>query len=153
MKGKSVEFRLYHHTDFPALYALEEACFEPLFRFPRSYMTQLLARKNVAAWIAEETRMAGFAIVSWSGPRGVLVAYIETIEVLGEFRGRGVGRELLCCLEGSASNAGGGAIGLHVDAGNTAAIHMYETHGYRYVSREENFYPLGRAALIYRKAL
>ena len=117
-------------------------------------MRQLLARKNKAAWIAEAGQhLVGFSILAWSGPKAALAAYLETIEVLAEYRGRGLGRELLMRCEASAVEAGVGAIALHVDAENSAAIRMYESLGYRYVAREEDFYPLGRAALIYRKPL
>jgi ribosomal protein S18 acetylase RimI-like enzyme len=143
-----------HPADFPALYAIEEACFDPLLRFSKSYMRQLLRRKDTAAWITEaDGRMAGFAIIGWNTVSGIVLAYIETIEVLPALRGQGIGRELLRCLESSAVSADAGAILLHVEEGNAVAIRMYESFGYRYVNREEGFYPLGRAALIYRKSL
>lgn len=145
-------YRSYQPEDFAALYAVEEACFEPLLRFPRSYMRRLLARQNSAAWIAEdEGHIVGFAIVGWKGSAGA--AYVETIEVLSTQRGRGVGAELLRRIESSAEAAGSSLVGLHVDAENTAAIRLYEAHEYQNVGREENFYPQGRAALVYRKPL
>ena len=61
-----------------------------------------------------------------------MVAYIQTLEVLPERRGRGVGGELLRRIEGSARAAGAQSIWLHVDAENAAAIRLYERHGYRY---------------------
>ena len=147
-------YRPYQPDDFAALYAIEEACFEPLLRFTRRYMRQLLKRADAAAWVVEEEGlMAGFAIVGWSGPPAAIFAYIETIEVLAEMRGKGLGGELLRRIEASALAAGAGLIALHVDAANAAAIRLYEAHGYELAGREENFYPLGRAALIYRKLL
>jgi ribosomal protein S18 acetylase RimI-like enzyme len=150
-----VIYRPYEEADFAALYAIEEACFEPLFRFPRRYMRHLLQRANAAAWIAltGEGEMAGFAIAGWSSHGDVCLAYIETIEVLAEARGQGAGGELLRRIEGSALRAGAAAIWLHVDAENAAAIQLYERHGYHPAGREEKFYPQGRAALIYRKEL
>jgi len=44
-------------------------------------------------------------------------------------------------------------MGLHVDALNTAAIALYERCGYTCQGRRENFYPKGRAALVYVKVL
>jgi len=44
-------------------------------------------------------------------------------------------------------------IWLHVDVTNAGAIRLYEVHGYRCEGREENYYPRGRAALIYVKRL
>ena len=147
-------YRPYKPEDFDQLYALEELCFEPPSRFSRHIMRQLISRANAATWIAEEDgQMAGFAIVEWASQRSGITAYIQTLEVAPEARGRGVGRELLSRIEGSARDAGAGKIWLHVEAANAGAIRLYEAHGYRCEGRQENYYPLGRAALIYVKRL
>lgn len=147
-------YRSYKPEDFDALYAIEERCFEPPFRFDRAYMRQLVGNKNAATWVAEEDgRMQGFAIVHWAQRKQVLAAYIETIEVLPEARGQGAGSQLLRRIESSAQLAGATQIGLHVEVANAAAIRLYEARGYLRVGRKENYYPLGRAAFLYRKRL
>lgn len=149
-----MQYRLYTPEDFDALYALEEACFAPPFRFGRRYMRLQVQRADAATWIAEENRrMAGFAIVEWTKRRSRVAAYIQTIEVAPEARSRGVGGELLSRIEASAQTAGAQLIWLHVEAANAAAIRLYEEQGYLCEGRRENFYPEGRAALIYRKQL
>jgi ribosomal protein S18 acetylase RimI-like enzyme len=146
--------RLYKPDDFAALYAIEEICFQPLFRFDRAFMRQLAEGHNSATWIAEaEGKMAGFAIVEWSVRSGKLRAYIQTIEVLPENRGRGTGGQLLACVESSAQEAGAEAIWLHVDESNASAIRLYEAHGFIGAGKRDQYYPLGRGALIYRKPL
>ena len=40
-------YRLYQPGDFAALYAVEELCFEPPFRFSRAYMRQLIAKPQL----------------------------------------------------------------------------------------------------------
>jgi ribosomal protein S18 acetylase RimI-like enzyme len=138
--------------DFDTLYALEVLCFEHPERFSRRYMRQLVSRSNAATWIAEEDgRMAGFAIVEWAERKNGVTAYIQTIEVAPGVRGRGIGRELLGRIEGSARETGAALIWLHVMEANASAIRLYESHGYRCEGREENYYPRGRAALIYKK--
>jgi ribosomal protein S18 acetylase RimI-like enzyme len=163
-----VLYRLFKPEDFDPLYALEERCFEPPSRFGRRYMRQLVSRAKAAAWIAEEDgRLWGFAIVEWSeGRRGApcdrssslgcrcgVTAYIQTIEVAPEARGRGVGGALLDSIEGSARAAGAGLIWLHVESANSDAIHLYEAQGYACDGRQENYYPHGRPAFIYVKRL
>lgn len=146
--------RRYVPDDFARLYAIEETCFAPLFRFGRRYMRQLLQSANAATWIAEiESRMVGFCIVEWTLDEGQMLAYIQTIEVAPEARRQGVGRKLLGQAEASARQAGAVVLWLHVDAENKEAIRMYEAHGYGYEGREENYYPQGRAALLYAKRL
>jgi ribosomal-protein-alanine N-acetyltransferase len=149
-----VLYRLYKPEDFDPLYALEELCFEPPSRFGRRYMRLLVSRANAAAWIAEEDgRLWGFAIVEWSEERRGVTAYIQTIEVAPKMRARGVGGALLGSIEGSARAVGAGLIWLHVEAANTGAIRLYEARGYACDGRQENYYPHGRAALIYVKRL
>ena len=138
--------------DFEQLYALEELCFEPPERFSSRYIRNLVSRANAATWIAEAVgQMNGFAIVEWNQEPDEMTAYIQTIEVAPEARGRGVGRELLSRIEDSARDAGACMIWLHVEAANAGAIRLYEMHGYRCEGRQENYYPRGRSALIYMK--
>jgi ribosomal protein S18 acetylase RimI-like enzyme len=157
-----VHYRLYTPSDFAALYAIEEACFEPPFRFSRSYMRHILRDPETATWIAEsitqpitdqDSQMAGFAIVEWGEGRKETVAYIQTIEVLPAHRGKGIAAELLRRMESSARAAGAHSIWLHVDAENTSAINLYTSHGFAIEGREENYYPQGRPALILAKPL
>jgi [ribosomal protein S18]-alanine N-acetyltransferase len=149
-----VDFRLYKPEDFAALYAIEEICFQPPFRFGSSYMRRLLSNRNAAAWIAEEAaHMAGFAIVEWSGSKDRVNAYIPTIEVLPTQRRRGVGGELLRRVELSARQAGASSLWLHVDESNANAIRLYQEHGYVSAGAEEHFYAPGRGAFLYRKQL
>lgn len=117
-------------------------------------MKQLVSDADAATWIAEEDgRMAGFAIVQWGSEAGEGIAYLQTIEVLPEARGRGVGAALLTRSEEAARAAGAARIWLHVDEENADAIRMYQRHGFVFEGRHENYYPQGRAALIAEKLL
>jgi [ribosomal protein S18]-alanine N-acetyltransferase len=149
-----VEYRLYKAEDFESLYAIEEVCFQPPFRFNRSYVRQLVTAPNAATWIAEtHGKMAGFAIVEWMHQARSVHAYLTTIEVLREYRSRGAGSELLQRTEGTARGVGAKTMWLHVDPANKGAIRLYESHGYVYFNREEHFYGPGRGALLYKKSL
>src|SRR5580704_15882246 len=152
-------YRLHQPADFAALYAVEEVCFEPPFRFSRALMRKLIANPNSATWIAEEEiaegskELAGFAIVDWATVLKGTVAYIQTIEVNPGSRRQGIASELLRLSEISALVVGATAIWLHVDVENTAAMHLYEGRGYARKGREEHFYARNRAAFIYAKSL
>jgi ribosomal protein S18 acetylase RimI-like enzyme len=149
-----VIYRPYNPADFDNLYALEEVCFASPSRFSRRYMRLLVGRAHAATWIAEEAgQIVGFAIVDWTEDDNETAAYVQTVEVAIEARGQGVGRELLNRIEDSARLAEGRSIWLHVEEENAAAIRLYEAQGYRCEGREENYYPGGRAALIYVKRL
>lgn len=147
-------FRRYMTDDFPALYAIEERCFEPRFRFGRGYMQHLVKNPEAVTWIAEEDgMMAGFAIVAWGRSVSAEGGYLQTIEVVPEFRNRGVGEKLVGLAEISAWSADSETLSLHVDAENDAAIALYEKCGYRRRGRRDHYYARGRAALFYEKQL
>jgi len=153
-----VQVRLFKPADFPALYAVEELCFAPPFRFSRSTMRQLIESPNSATWIAEDVpeskiELIAFSIVEWSEKPSRSSAYIQTIEVLPALRGRGIGAELLISAEDSACKAGARSIALHVDVENAAAIRLYESRGYARQGREEHYYARHRAAFVYAKPL
>jgi ribosomal protein S18 acetylase RimI-like enzyme len=76
----------------------------------------------------------------WIGlghPRGVPgCAFIYDIEIDEEHRGAGHGRALLAAGEAMARSHGAGALELNVFGGNTQAIGLYSTAGYRVVSQQ-----------------
>lgn len=159
-----MHYRLYGPADFPQLYAIEQLCFQPPFRFPRRYMQQLVSSRDSATWLAESRlaesnpakdapQMTGFAIVEWSSESETTIAYIQTLEVAPAHRQRGIATELLRRLETSAITAGASAIGLHVAETNAAAIHLYQAHGYQPQGRKENYYAEGIHALTYLKPI
>jgi ribosomal-protein-alanine N-acetyltransferase len=149
-----VHYRPYRPEDFDQLYAIEEVCFSPRDRFSSGYMRQLILQPNAATWIAEENeRMCGFALAEWAQEPSGIEAYIQTLEVMPQARGQGVGGELLRALERSARGAGAEAMWLHVEATNGAAIRLYAAHGYELEGREEGYYGRNRTALIYAKSL
>ena len=149
-----MHYRLYQPGDFDLLYAIEEICFKPPERFTRRFMRRLTDSSSTAVWIAEDqSKMAGFAILEWAQQISGIVAYIATIEVLPEFRGRGIGASLMHHLEESAIAQCAVAIWLHVDAKNASAIRLYERMGYRRSGRSDHFYARNRPADIYVKHL
>jgi ribosomal-protein-alanine N-acetyltransferase len=149
-----VLYRLYAPQDFDALYAIEELCFQPQFRFSRKYMRQIVSQSNSVTWIAEEGgRMAGFAVAELARGAGGTIGYIQTIEVAPYQRKQGIGQELLRLVEDSARAASAQSMWLHVHAQNAPAIRLYESNGYLREGGEDDYYAPGHAAWVYRKSL
>lgn len=149
-----MRLRPYNPDDFEGLYSVEERCFELPLRFDREYMVKLLTRKGSIAFVVEEKNaVVAFAIASLHKKAHQVFAYIETLEVLEEFRSRGVAGKLLVQVESAARSQLASMMWLHVDCCNECAIRLYEGHGYCKVDEQENFYPNGNAAWIYRKPL
>lgn len=150
----AVEYRLFRPDDFAALYAIEEVCFDPPHRFSRVYMRQLIAQRHTVTWVAlREQKLCAFGVVECAEEADGLAGYVQTLEVLPEFRGHGIGGELLRLLGDSARAAGARILWLHVNAANHAAIRVYERDGYRAKEKKENYYGRGHAALILVKEL
>ncbi|MEU8826839.1 GNAT family N-acetyltransferase [Streptomyces sp. NPDC048636] len=57
-------------------------------------------------------------------------AYVFSVEVAEEHRGRGHGRTLMLAAERDALAEGARSLGLHVFGGNTPALRLYESLGY-----------------------
>jgi ribosomal-protein-alanine N-acetyltransferase len=154
-----VYYRSYTPADFPALYAIELACFQPPIRFSRRYMQRLIANPDSATWVAEsksaeeEAQITGFAIVNWAKHDTQTIAYIQTLEVAPTHRNRGIATELLHRLESSAIAAAAKILWLHVAETNAPAIRLYQAHGFHSQSREEDYYTPSQHALILSKTL
>ncbi|MER7624118.1 GNAT family N-acetyltransferase [Streptomyces sp. NPDC126503] len=64
------------------------------------------------------------------GP-GERLGFVYEVEVAEDQRGRGYGRALMLLAERVAREAGETRLGLHVFAGNTPALRLYDSLGYR----------------------
>lgn len=69
-----------------------------------------------------------------SGPAGQ--AWIYSIEILPEYRGRGYSRTLLAAAEQEAARQGATAIGLNVFGPNQVARGLYESSGYGIIAMQ-----------------
>ena len=65
-------------------------------------------------------------------------AYIERLVVAPEFQGAGLGRRLLSASETLGRDAGKDTVGLHVSGTNMPALKLYESAGYKEVSRQRS---------------
>lgn len=137
-----------------ALYAIEEACFEPPLRFSRALMRSLAHDPDCRTWLGiVDNIRAGFAIAGLSNDDDPTSAYIWTIEVLPALRRRGVARQLLMRMEESTRDAGRTAIELHVSERNVGGLALYEAAGYARTGVDAEYYGRRENAFRYRKVL
>jgi GNAT superfamily N-acetyltransferase len=86
---------------------------------------------------------------SGSNSRMLLQPYLCSLCVAESYRGRGIGRRLVQCVENIAMYRWGYShMYLHVDVENTAALQLYRSVGYRDVGRRWNPFWAGKAADI-----
>jgi ribosomal-protein-alanine N-acetyltransferase len=81
------------------------------------------------------------------------VSYVQTIGVTQRHQRHGVGTALLMALLGVADSRGAAHVDLEVRADNSAAITLYERHGFAPLGLRRGYYqPSGADALVMRRS-
>jgi len=131
--------------DLGALRQLEKICF-PKDAWPLLDLIGVLSLPNVVRLKAmRDNQMIGF--VAGDQKSGDL-AWIATIGVLPEYRRQGIAAALLQKCESRLDVA---RIRLSVRLGNTGAIHLYESFGYKRIDIWPRYYQDGTDALVFEK--
>lgn len=150
-----MRLRDYSSSDLGTIFALDEVCFEPPFRFSAHVMQQFAEARNALTVVAEsEAReIAGFCIAHVERAGKGLRAYVVTLDVAPRYRRHGLARQMMQSIEQQAVDAGCEATTLHVSVDNADAIAFYESQGYERLHMVRSFYGLGRHSFVYRKTL
>jgi ribosomal protein S18 acetylase RimI-like enzyme len=146
--GSSVVIEPATWRDLNALRHLEKVCFT-LDAWPLWDMIGVLTLPNVVrlkAMVAGE--MVGF--IAGDIRASDRLAWIATVGVLPEHRGRGIGGALLRACEERLKMP---RVRLNVRVSNRPAVHLYQRMGYRQVSIWPGYYQDGEDALILEKSL
>jgi ribosomal-protein-alanine acetyltransferase len=97
--------------------------------------------------------VVGYAGIRWDPIPGGH-ADIQTVAVLPDHRGKGLGRTMVKALIARAAESAARSIFLEVRADNEAAISLYTTEGFDILDRRVGYYqPDGVDALVMRKEL
>jgi ribosomal-protein-alanine N-acetyltransferase len=150
-----MRLREYTESDLETIFALDEVCFEPPFRFSARSMKQFAEARNALTVVAEtETgEIPGFCIAHVERAGKGLRAYVVTLDVAPLYRRHGLARQMMQRIEQQAVEAGCDAMELHVSVGNEGAIAFYEREGYERSHMVKSFYGFGRHGYVYRKSL
>lgn len=92
----------------------------------------------------------GFAVVRVGRDR---IARLDAIAVDAGWRGRGVGRQLLCHVEVHARERGAVRLELATAEANLAALDLFLKEGYRIERTLRRYYPRGQDAHLLAKQL
>lgn len=127
------------------------------------YLIDPWSREQIASEFAgiPETRFyviaeSGQRIIGYAGlftPSEYVEADVQTVTVVTDLRGVGIGRALLMSLIDEASRRSVPNILLEVRVGNEAAIHLYQSCGFKEISRRRNYYGQDLHALVMRKPM
>jgi GNAT superfamily N-acetyltransferase len=121
-------------------------------RLSRRSLSHLIKRGNATILVnVDETRARGYALVLYR--KGTSLARLYSIVVHPDFRGLGLGLELLEAAEKDALKNDCVIMRLEVRKDNTAAIKLYEGHGYRSIGLVQDYYEDHEDALRFEKRL
>ena len=134
--------------DLNALRKIEKICF-PLDAWPLFDLIGILTFPNIIRLKAVSSdQMVGF--VAGDIKRGERLAWIATIGVLPEFRGKGIGSALLRACEAQIDTP---AIRLVVRQSNQSAIRLYEHFGYTTLGKWRKYYSDGEDGTVMEKKI
>lgn len=147
---QEIQIRPYRADDFDALCEIDRACYEPLIAYSRRTMRVYLTQPGADCVVAESgAQIVGFCITARRSDQ----AYIVTIDVLGQFRKRGVGGALLVESEKHLAKNGVRAVSLDTATDNLPAISFWQKHGYRKIGLRKGYYPNGSDAFAMTKPI
>lgn len=146
-----IRLRPATENDIDALVALENRSFSTDQLAARNFRRFLRCGNCVLPVAMAGAALAGYALVLFRA--NSTSARIYSIAVNADFRGRGIGEQLLAAAEQGARAKGRDRMRLEVRPDNAAAIAMYEKNGYRRFGTFPAFYEDGTDALRLEKLL
>lgn len=133
-------------ADLAAVHALERRLF-PVDAWPLEMFSAELAQPVCWYWVAEQDgEIVGYAGLMCIRP----VGDVQTIAVVPEHEGRGIGSALLRTLHAQARELGATEVLLEVRADNPRAQRLYRRFGYEQIHVRPRYYRDGADALIMR---
>jgi ribosomal-protein-alanine acetyltransferase len=124
--------------DLEALLDIENRCFTADKLSRRNFRYMLTKAKAITLIQEINSKPAGYALVLFHA--GTALARLYSVATLPEFRGLGLGKQLLETAERTAREHGCIAIRLEVRHDNHSAINLYRKFGYRELNRLEDYY-------------
>ena len=147
VRGEMMQYIAMNESHVAAVAALEKICFSA----PWSENSVRSELKNpLSCWIVAvcDGVVAGYVGSQTVGQESDMM----NLAVSPEFRGQGIGRELVNALVSRLGENGASSLTLEVRASNTAAIGLYEQCGFLTVGRRPGYYRMPKEdALIMRK--
>jgi len=137
--------------DVKALVKIENRCFD-IDRLSERSIRRLIQKGNCDFIVARKTSdIVAYILVLYH--RGTHLARLYSFAVLPEYRGQGIGEQLLAEGERLAIQRDCIYMRLEVHTNNSGAIRMYEKNGYRAFGRIKNYYEDNGDALRYQKRI
>lgn len=135
MQRNDITVRSAEFFDIPYIAELERECFSA--PWSENALRETMERENAVFLVAEcDGEVCGYVGSYHAADEG----YITNVAVVGRMRRRGTGRALVCVLMEKAKEMALSFLSLEVRVGNTAAIALYESLGFKNLGRRPRFY-------------
>jgi ribosomal-protein-alanine N-acetyltransferase len=150
MLGPGVTVRDMLPADIPAVHELEVRLF-PVDAWPVQMFVDELSQPETRRYLIAETPdgIIGYAGLMCIEP----IADVQTIAVIPEYEGKGIGTALLTELINESRRRGAADVLLEVRADNPRAQQLYRRFGFEQIHVRRNYYRDGVDALIMRLEL
>jgi ribosomal-protein-alanine N-acetyltransferase len=99
--------------------------------------------------VSDREEIVGYGGIALNGES----ADIHTVAVVESHRRQGIAKRLMARLERWAKDNGAGEILLEMRVGNSEAKPLYESLGYREISKRKDYYAPGMDAIVMSKKL
>ena len=151
MEAPPIRLRTYRPADFESLYEIDQACFVPGISYGREELAGFITSSHSMTWVAQVGRVnVGFVIAEHEAAD---IAHIITIDVIEDWRHRGVGTVLMDTAEDWADRMGAQFVYLETAEDNLAAQAFYKSRGYRMTETIEKYYSTGQTACVMVKSM
>ena len=155
----NVELRNYHKRDFSRLCEIDRLCYSQAIAYTSEEMALGLVQPGAFALVGEVNgQVIAFVLAnqkkrSQGNAAGHPVGHIVTIDVLAEFRARGIGNRLMEMAEQRLKQNGARRVILEVGTENQPALRFYKRRGYALKRLLSSYYADGSDAYLMEKAL
>ena len=157
---EKVNVRKLTPADAEEIHRIDSICFPPEIAYSLSDFLNLLKHVNkpgiggIKGYITGVgSKSAGFITARQTKHRRGRPAEIVTIDILPDFRRRGLGEQLLKLIENNLFNNMCRYIYLEVAENNKPAIKLYTKLGYKIAEKINAYYPGNIAAFLMIKTL
>jgi ribosomal protein S18 acetylase RimI-like enzyme len=140
-----VTVRVADKQDVTAAVELERACFSPSVSLKKRQLQYLQQRRSAVFLVAEQGgAVIGEGIALLRQHKTGLSGRIYSLAVDSRARGQKIGDQLLSAMLQALVSRGARRVYLEVEQTNTAALRLYERHGFRRIGTLPDYYGKGK---------